>query len=44
MRRALQRLLALLALLVAGHSHAHELQPGFLEIKESVPGTYEVLW
>ena len=44
MRRALQRLLALLALLVAGHSHAHELQPGFLELKESVPGTYEVLW
>lgn len=44
MRRAWQRLLALLALLVAGLSHAHELQPGFLELKESAPGTYEVLW
>jgi hydrogenase/urease accessory protein HupE len=44
MRRLLQRLLALVALLAALPTHAHELQPGFLELRESAPGTYEVLW
>ena len=24
--------------------HAHELQPGFLELRETAPGRYEVLW
>jgi hydrogenase/urease accessory protein HupE len=37
-------LLALLALLGALPSVAHELQPAFLQLKESAPGIYEVLW
>lgn len=42
-----RRLLALAALLAGlpGPAPAHELQPGFLELRESAPaGTYEVLW
>jgi hydrogenase/urease accessory protein HupE len=44
MTRALWRLLILVALLGALPTRAHELQPGFLELKESVPGSYDVLW
>jgi len=48
MRRAEQRLLAPLAtsvmLLAAPPVAAHELQPGFLELKEVAPGHYDVLW
>ena len=48
MRRAVQGLLALLATIVtlvaAPLAAAHELQPGFLELKEVAPGRYDVLW
>jgi hydrogenase/urease accessory protein HupE len=37
-------LFACLAALAAASAPAHELQPGFLELKESAPGAYEVLW
>jgi len=33
-----------LAALACGSLHAHELQPGFLELREAAPGRYEVLW
>jgi hypothetical protein len=33
-----------LAALACGSLHAHELQPGFLELRETAPGRYEVLW
>src|ERR1700730_14832137 len=39
-------LLFIVAALVAGISHtgAHEARPAFLEIKETAPGRYSVLW
>jgi len=39
-------LLCIVAALVAGLSHtwAHEARPAFLEIKETAPGRYSVLW
>lgn len=38
-------LLALLALLVgAGSAAAHELRPAYLELRETAPGEYDVLW
>jgi hydrogenase/urease accessory protein HupE len=39
-------LLCIIAALVAGISHtwAHEARPAFLEIKETAPGRYSVLW
>ena len=49
MMRALRRwLIALLAMrsrrCASTPVAAHELQPGFLELKESAPGRYDVLW
>jgi hydrogenase/urease accessory protein HupE len=47
MTRALRLLLALLAViapLLLAPAAAHELQPGFLELKESAAGRYDVLW
>jgi hydrogenase/urease accessory protein HupE len=48
MRRTVRGMLALLAtivmLLAAPPVAAHELQPGFLELKEVAPGRYDVLW
>jgi len=46
MRRLLRRLLACAAtlLLVAAPLAAHELQPGFLELRETSPGQVDVLW
>jgi len=46
MRRLLRRLLACVAtlLLVAVPLAAHELQPGFLELRETSPGQVDVLW
>ena len=46
MTRALRRLLACVAtlLLVAAPLAAHELQPGFLDLRETSPGKYDVLW
>jgi hydrogenase/urease accessory protein HupE len=42
------RLLIVLAMalcaLAAAPLRAHELQPGFLELREAAPGRYEVLW
>jgi hypothetical protein len=38
------RALALFTLLFAGAAPAHELRPAYLEIRESVPGRYQVLW
>jgi hydrogenase/urease accessory protein HupE len=46
-RRVVRRLLAMLATvaaLAAAPAVAHELQPGFLELKEISPGRYDVLW
>jgi len=42
--RALLTLAMALAALACGCLHAHELQPGFLELRETAPGRYEVLW
>ncbi len=42
--RLLLPLLAAVALLVPGAPRAHELQPGFLELREVAPGRYETLW
>jgi hypothetical protein len=42
--RALALLLAMLAALAAVPARAHELQPGFLELRETAPERYEVLW
>ena len=36
--------LALLAVLACSPLRAHELQPGFLELRETAPERYEVLW
>jgi hydrogenase/urease accessory protein HupE len=45
MRKSLPLLMALLALLgVARLAAAHELRPGFLELRENGPGTYNFLW
>jgi hydrogenase/urease accessory protein HupE len=35
---------SLLLLLLAGAAVAHETRPGFLELRESSPGTYDLLW
>ena len=42
--RLLFALLATVASLGAAPLSAHELQPGFLELKEVSPGRYDVLW
>jgi len=34
----------LLLLLLAGAALAHEMRPGFLELREGSPGTYDLLW
>ena len=46
MTRVLRRLLSCAAtlLLVAAPLAAHELQPGFLELRETSPGQVDVLW
>jgi len=46
MTRVLRRLLAFVAalLLVTAPLAAHELQPGFLELRETSPGQVDVLW
>lgn len=44
MSRHWRWLVALIVALGALPSAAHELQPGFLELKEGTPGSYEVLW
>lgn len=36
--------LLLAALLLIPHAHAHEARPAYLEIKETTPGHYTVLW
>jgi hypothetical protein len=33
-----------LLVLVQGQAAAHELRPGYLEITETAPGLYSVLW
>ena len=40
----LARLLLAALVLAATPLAAHELQPGFLELRETAPGTYDVLW
>jgi len=42
--RGLVLLLALFAAWVSVPVRAHELQPGFLELTETAPGSYQVLW
>jgi hydrogenase/urease accessory protein HupE len=42
--RALLALAMALAALACGSLRAHELQPGFLELRETAPGRYETLW
>jgi hypothetical protein len=43
--RLVLRLLPVLAVaLASAPSRAHELQPGFLELAETAPGRYDVLW
>lgn len=35
---------ALLLLVAAATARAHEVRPGFLELRETAPGTYSLLW
>ena len=42
--RCLAALVAAAALLIAPSARGHELQPAFLEITETAPGLYDVLW
>ena len=44
--RTVIRALLIVALLLGGTvlARAHEVRPGYLEIRETQPGTYEVLW
>jgi hypothetical protein len=42
--RRLPALALLLAALVSAPLRAHELQPGFLELRETAPGRFDVLW
>ena len=45
MRRAVGLSLAVVAaVLLSGAAHAHEVRPGFLELRETGPETYSVLW
>ena len=37
-------LTVVVAVLLAGAAHAHEVRPGFLELRETSPETYSVLW
>ncbi|MCM2311982.1 MAG: HupE/UreJ family protein [Steroidobacteraceae bacterium] len=34
----------MLCALVAGSAHAHEVRPGYLQIRETAPGSFDVLW
>jgi hydrogenase/urease accessory protein HupE len=43
-RRLLAALMAWLLVWAACASHAHELRPGVLELREGQPGTYGLLW
>jgi hypothetical protein len=45
-RRVAVRFLSILLLLLVGGApvRAHELRPGFLELRETAPGTYSLLW
>ena len=43
-RRAPMVVLWLLGLLASGAALAHEVRPGYLELRELHPGTYDVLW
>ena len=40
----LKALIALLILCATGSAHAHELQPGFLELREGATHDYQVMW
>jgi hypothetical protein len=42
--RAILALSALLALFGFRSAHAHEVRPGYLELRESLHGRYDVLW
>ena len=45
MRRILGLALGVaLAFVFARATHAHEVRPGFLELRETAPETYSVLW
>ena len=44
LRRLILTLLALLWVLFASGVHAHESRPGYLELAEVQPGTFEVMW
>lgn len=44
LRRSLAVAGMLLATLLAGPTRAHELQPGYLELRETAPANYEVQW
>jgi hydrogenase/urease accessory protein HupE len=44
-RRLVRLILAVVAILVVGPAAgAHEVRPGFLELRETAPDTYSVLW
>lgn len=44
LRRALAVAGLLLASVLAGPARAHELQPGYLELRETAPASYDVQW
>lgn len=44
MKGVVARVGILVALAAAGSASAHEARPGFLELKETAPGTYSLLW
>jgi len=44
MRRAILLLIAVLVLIGVRHAQAHELRPGYLEVRQTGPETFAVLW
>ena len=44
MKTSLTALILLTAAWLPSSALAHEMRPGYLEIRESAPETYEVLW
>ncbi len=43
-RYFLRALFAVLVIWIAAQVHAHEVRPGYLELREIAPATFSVLW
>ena len=44
MRHAILMLAAVLVIIGVRHAQAHELRPGYLEVRQTGPETFAVLW